>query len=56
MDPDSDSDHSQNLITCFLSHLEHILKSSLKSVHNFLSYMSFMDLEDPDSDSDHSQN
>ena len=50
MDPDSYPDHSQNLITCPLSHLGHILKISSKSVHNFLSYP-----EDPD-DLDHSQN
>ena len=60
MDPDSDLDYSQNLITCSLSHLRHILKSSSKSVHNFLRYLSlklhFMDPEDPDSDPDHSQN
>ena len=40
MDPDSDPDHSQNLITCSLSHLGHILKISSKYVHNFLSYLS----------------
>ena len=40
MDPDSDPDHSHNLITCSLSHLAHILKISSKSVHNFLSYLS----------------
>ena len=60
MDPDSDPDHSQNLITCFLSHLGHILKLSAKSIHNFFSYLSlksyFMDPEDPESDPDHSQN
>ena len=58
MDPDSDPDHSHNLITCSLSHLGHILIISLKSILNFLSYLSlhFMDPEDPDSDPDHSQN
>ena len=35
MDPDSDPDHSQHLITCSLSHLGHILIISSKSVHNF---------------------
>ena len=40
MGPDSDPDHSQNLITYSLSHLGHILKISSKSVHNFLSYLS----------------
>ena len=59
MDPDSDPDHYQHLITCSLSHLGHILKISSKSLHNFLSYLSlklhFMDPEDPD-DPDHSQN
>ena len=39
MDPDSDPDHSQNLITCSLSHLGHVLKISSKSVHKFLSYL-----------------
>ena len=38
MDPDSDPDLFQNLITCFLSYLGHILKIASKSVHNFLSY------------------
>ena len=38
-DPDSDPDHSQNLITCSLSHFGHILKILLKSVHKFLSYL-----------------
>ena len=60
MDPDSDPDHSQNLITCSLSHLSHILKIPSKFVHNFLSYLSlkitFHDPVDPDSDPDHSQN
>ena len=37
---DGDPDHSQNRITCSLSHLGHILKISSKSVHNFLSYLS----------------
>ena len=40
VDPDNDPHHSQNLITCSLSHLGHILKISSKSVHNFLSYLS----------------
>ena len=39
-DPDSDPDHSQNLITCFLSHLGHFLKISSKYINNFLSYLS----------------
>ena len=59
LDPD-DPDHSQNLITCSLSHLGHFLKISSKSTHDFLSYVSlklyFMDPEDPDSGPDHSQN
>ena len=59
-DPDSDPDHSQNLVTCSLSNLGHFLKISSKSIHNFLSYLSLklhvMDPEDPDSDPDHSQN
>ena len=58
MDPESDSDHPQNLITYSLAHVGHILKISSKSVHNFLSYLSlklhFMDQEDPD-DPDHSK-
>ena len=40
--PNSDQDHSQNLITCSLSHLGHILKISSKSVHNFLSYLNYI--------------
>ena len=40
MDPDNDPDHSQNLITCSMSHLGHILKISSKSLPNFLSYLS----------------
>ena len=40
MDSDSDPDHSQNLITCSLPHLGHILKISSKSVYNFLTYLS----------------
>ena len=40
VDPDSDPDHSQNLIACSLSHLGHILKISSKSVHNLFSYLS----------------
>ena len=39
LDPD-DPDHSQNLITCSLSHLGHFLKISSKSTHDFLSYLS----------------
>ena len=39
-DQDSDPDHSQNLTTCFLSHLGHFLKISLKSILNFLSHLS----------------
>ena len=38
LDLDSDTDHSQNLITCFLSYLGHILKISPKFVSKFLSY------------------
>ena len=37
---DSDPDHSQNPITCSLSHLGHILKISSISVNNYLSYLS----------------
>ena len=40
IDPDSDPDHSQNLITRSLSHLGHILKISSKSIRNFFSYLS----------------
>ena len=39
LDPD-DQDHSQNLITCSLSHLGQFLKISSKSTHDFLSYLS----------------
>ena len=56
MDPDSDPDHSQNLITWSLSHLGHILKISSKSLYKFLSYLSLKITEDPDSDPNHSQN
>ena len=42
--PDSYADHSQNLITCSLSHLGHFLKISSKSIHNsvFKNYISWM--------------
>ena len=36
----TDPDHSQNLITCSLSHLGDFLKISSKSIHNFSSYLS----------------
>ena len=38
-DPDSDPDHSQNLIISSFNLLRHILKISSKSVHKFLSYL-----------------
>ena len=38
-DPDSDPDHSQNLIISFFYLFRHILKISSKSVHKFLSYL-----------------
>ena len=31
-DPDSDPDHSQNVITCSLHHLGHLLKMSSQSI------------------------
>ena len=54
-DPDSDPDHSPNLITCSSHHLGHLLKMSSQSIHNFLRYvlLHFMDPEDPYSDPDH---
>ena len=39
-DPDSDPDHSQNLITCSSSQYGHFLKISSKCTHKFLSYLS----------------
>ena len=39
-DPDSDPDHSQNLISCSLSHLGQILNISSKPINNFLNYQS----------------
>ena len=38
-DPDSDLNHSQNLITSSFYHCGHILKILSKSVHKFLSYV-----------------
>ena len=38
-DPDSDPDHSQNLIISSFYLFRHILKISSKSVHKFLSYL-----------------
>ena len=38
-DPDSDPNHSQNLITSFFYHFGHILKISSKSIHKFLIYL-----------------
>ena len=38
-DPDSDPDHSQNLIISSFYLLRYILKISSKSVHKFLSYL-----------------
>ena len=38
-DPDSDPNHSQNLITSSFYHFGHILKILSKSVHKFLSYL-----------------
>ena len=40
-DPDSDPDHSPNLITCSSHHLGHLLKMSSQSIHNFLRYLSY---------------
>ena len=40
LDPDSDPDHSKNLITCSSHHLGHLLKMSSQSIHNFLRYLS----------------
>ena len=40
-DPDSDPDHSKNIITCSLYHLGHLLKMSSQSIHNFFRYQSF---------------
>ena len=38
-DPDSDPDHSQNLIISSFYFFGHILKISSKSIHRFLSYL-----------------
>ena len=38
-DPDSDPDHSQNLIISSFYLFRHIVKISSKSVHKFLSYL-----------------
>ena len=38
-DPDSDPDHSQNLIISSFYLFRHILKISSKSVHKFFSYL-----------------
>ena len=38
-DPDSDPDHSQNLIICSFYHFRHILQILSKSVCQFLSYL-----------------
>ena len=38
-DPDSDPDHSQNLIISSFYLFSHILKISSQSVHKFLSYL-----------------
>ena len=38
-DPDSDPNHSQNLITSSFYHFGHILKILSKSVNKFLSYL-----------------
>ena len=40
-DPDSDPDHSPNLITCSSHHSGHLLKMSSQSIHNFLRYLSY---------------
>ena len=37
-DPDSDPDHSQNLIISSFYHFRHTLKISSESIHKFLSY------------------
>ena len=38
-DPDSDPNHSQNLIISSFYHFGHILKILSKSIHKFLSYV-----------------
>ena len=38
-DPDSDPDHSQNLVISSFYHFGHTLKISSKSVGKFLSYL-----------------
>ena len=38
-DPDSDPDHSQNLIISSFYHFGHILKILSKSIRQFLSYL-----------------
>ena len=38
-DPDSDLNHSQNVISSSFYHCGHILKILSKSVHKFLSYL-----------------
>ena len=39
LDPDGNPEHHQNVIVCSLSHYQHFLKTSSKSVHNFWSYL-----------------
>ena len=38
-DPDSDPNHSHNLVTSSFYHFGHILKILSKSVHKFFSYL-----------------
>ena len=38
-DPDSDPNHSQNVITSCFYHFGHILKILSKSIYKFLSYL-----------------
>ena len=39
LEPDGNPEDHQNVIICSLSHYQHLLKISLKSVHNFWSYL-----------------
>ena len=44
-DPDSDPDHSQNLIISFFYHFGHILKILSKSICQVLSYLVHKQIE-----------
>ena len=59
-DPDSDPDHSQNLIISSFYLFRHFLKIPSKSVNKFSILFTdasgSLDPDDPDSDPDHSQN